>query len=370
MLKLYEQYYTNPNESNLIKLWDQIKEFNDFDCWEPISLQIKEIRDYYNYDVESSQLNTNGSVPGGLRSYTFGANFNKWLDRIERYLRTCGGLPGIVIHLNDSNDVGKTIQDAKELRINNREKNVDCSLTCSILHLNHMVRLNNLLKNEVGNIFLMSYPLTWLRCSFNDYMTTFVFNNVHNLRLVNADYECWVKTKFREKYFINDQMIDWFTGLNFYTCYFGNKHTLPIFCQSNEGCTYLLNQTVKGFQKCDDHFVINNTFRCKCGKTAINLSFIAHQFNHLHFDRQIIDRLHASYLNLQFVEHDDKLHILYVIDRHNEFDVRADKEEIEKTANRPCFFHKNKVLRVGAKNYSFWKETRESLDLLDFNQFY
>lgn len=143
----------------------------------------------------------------------------------------------------------------------------------------------------------------------------FMIENSKRINLINTGITAFFKKNrlIEAGVHINDNMIDWYSGLNFYTCRHNNKHVLPMFFMNDRVSTNLLNLSRRGEMVIkSDHFEIEPILACQCGKRAYNLSFIPHirvtpTIDNLTFYRpDLAEMLIGSYCNMQFIQTAEK----------------------------------------------------------------
>lgn len=344
LLLAYEDYYLKPDTYNLEQLCYCITNFADFKDYPALAQAIFKLRERLKKRLSftSSYISTTGSSTGTYRDYKVGPNFNAIRIPIERYLRS--PLNHRIFYLSPFGLPGSIIAPLGEIK----QENDSIDYIINFVFPN----LSSLPPHQPASF--AATPLTWLLFSTNPEFDTLINGN-----LVNMDWELFVKDDFHQKHqYINDQMIDWYTGLNFYTCPAGYKHTLPIFCQNGDGCTNLLNMSVEeGMQACDDHFAITGVRDCACGKQSLVFEFRSHAKNYLDLDRGILNKLKCRYTNWQVLEVEGKVKKFFYITK-DDFDM-IDKPVIEAYLNSDVIFCPDSSFLVGRKSYSFWKVTSE-----------
>lgn len=139
--------------------------------------------------------------------------------------------------------------------------------------------------------------------------------------------------------FVNDTMINWKSGLNFYTCLANKKHFFPLFYWKGTRYYNLLNLWDRRGIEIDDLFQAKKeAVICDCGKPRIEFNFIPHYRNYPKTInckklQEIIESAEEHYFNYQFVEINDRVSCLK---------TKLDDQE-------GYFF------KVGAKRPAFWR---------------
>jgi len=343
LIHFFESYYLNPFE-NQKKLMNAIFEydFSNLDELEEISLLKKK---YLCNSVKATQLESNGSSKTN-KFYKFHPLFPVWRECIENKLRGHNTIQLVAPH---SGCVPKIIV-----------YDIFCSSIDYLCYLS-IERSDNGLKefieivrskSETGIINLSGMSDVWFRASMGadtiEYLLECGINSI-----INFDWELFVKSEFKHKFQINDQMIDWKTGLNFYTCKFGKKHFLPIFHIIENKISNLLNLYFDS-EVCTDYFkIIGERRKCSCGKFYYLFDFKSHYKNYLDIDRNIINKLQSRYLGLQFIQIKDILYVLHSPINDNTLDINILKEEL---SDYKLVFLKDHSCWVGRKIFNFWKD--------------
>jgi hypothetical protein len=141
-------------------------------------------------------------------------------------------------------------------------------------------------------------------------------------------------------FYINDNMVDWKTGLNFYHCPYQVRHFLPIFAVGDDNYVYnLLNLSGERFPA-DDIFKIGTEIKhCLCGRNYLDVEFFPHYMYAIvsklgyFYDLQLPDQLVDQYKNLQFIKNGNQIDVLYV-NRTHTFLNKADEAKIVSTLQK------------------------------------
>lgn len=176
----------------------------------------------------------------------------------------------------------------------------------------------------------------------------------------NTDVPCFVNTEklIKHDIHLNDQMIDWKSGINFYTCIFGQKHFLPIFNIRNKKYKNLLN--CSDFVSSQDDFIKIDTKRikCDCGIFRCNFKFVPHYKNFIDgFDYEEILNLRNKLISktrwIQFIQVQKKIHVFYETNQQEKL-KKEDIDLIDEIFNKPRYI-KGKYFKIGFKIPCFWK---------------
>lgn len=169
---------------------------------------------------------------------------------------------------------------------------------------------------------------------------------------------------FRQKHLdilINNNMINWKTGVNFYTCEKGHLHFLPIFILHKEYGINLLNMANKRLYINDDIFSYDpNPIICECEKTKLNSKFITHNNNNFRYQLDLIEDLKDHYANLQFVREDDKTKVYYTTKTNTI--SKHDQELINSKFGKVEFIGGIRLLTGLGKYYPFWESSSRTIE--------
>ncbi len=229
-------------------------------------------------------------------------------------------------------------------------------------------------KKTNGPIALMSRPNTFLYLFSSPLFSAFLIKNKELISsIISSDWDAFFKQKHlkQEGIHINDNMISWQTGLNFYTCKQGEKHFLPIFHTEGGKTCNLLNLTTNKSVNDDDKFYFTGpTIKCECGLFRTPFKFTAHWRYSLSESivedfMAVPEQLQDRYINLQFVRNEQTLDVLFV--KNNRLDISNHDgnciKELAEKHDLQVSFHPNKELTRGAKKPIFWHSEKEFKDV-------
>lgn len=325
LIKLYSTYYAVPSLTNLRKLYMGIISYN-FKDYNLFLSEMEKIEPSKTNDFTTLFTNT-GSV------YEIGPNPYDILKLIENYLQ--------YKHLSS--------YDKKLIY-------VDDAILTNVQQ--------PILKTGATDGFVTSKLQTFkeeLKAFSKDKLIigkAYAINQIQDVAamLINVNVPCFIK---QTGIYINDQMINWKTGLNFWTCINGHKHFLPIFIKRDSYYLNLLNfNRIK--QPIDDHFEIKSEFvKCECGKFRCSYYFIPHVnnfFTDQNYDELInlANKLVTPFRFVQFVEIEGQINLFYTTDKSVTIDPN-DVEIIKNQFNKPVQLMKNQCFQVGAKLPAFWR---------------
>lgn len=134
------------------------------------------------------------------------------------------------------------------------------------------------ISDKFGPVNLCALPCVWLGLTCNpDFCYLSSENSAKINAFVNTDSTpCFRRPSCR----VRDQMVDWGSGVNFYTCESGKRHFLPMFfAPSSDRACNLLNLK-RSSRNCDDLVGLGQQSEdCSCGQPRINMDFIPHRKN-------------------------------------------------------------------------------------------
>lgn len=316
LCRSYEKYYQNPRYWGK-QLWQDILEYDycDYDefCNDILSLR----RSIESGHKDCLMLKTGGSL-GTRREYAFGPQPHSWLSNVEKRLKfpfrtenvksfwITGGFPNWrkypAIHKE------QPFGPYTNAILQNETMMQDC------------IRLYENIIEEFGLVHLVARPEKFLFLLSHQEFVERVLNKLGSkiVSLINTDGPPFFNSKVLSQYniFFNDQMINWETGVNFYTCRNGHKHFLPIFVYHQYQSTNLLNLCNTSMVETDDFVSIEPTIiKCQCGVNRLRIDFIGHCKNcpvingNAFIDLSIAESLTSNAINLQFVQNENVINI-------------------------------------------------------------
>lgn len=214
-------------------------------------------------------------------------------------------------------------------------------------------------KNLCNKTYIHGYPNTLHQLASNK---KFIKKNRHNIiGFINTDCPAFInKSILSENYIhLNDQMIDWTSGINFYTCKLNYKHFLPIFVKTSNGYKNLLNLSQSMYTN-DDFFSINeNPILCSCGKYRCQFEFVPHKNNYLCYNNNYEQLL--SYANVlsqdirvfQIIQNKDIFNIF--VKTNNKKELSKDIISFFENKFKSVIWNFDKSFRIGFKYPAFWK---------------
>ena len=360
----YARYLERQDDKSIDDLFGRMLsyDFADYDA------DMIEIADMHRISAtcgeEATLLYTNGSSGGAPKQYEFGPRFGRWAGHIEPFLRALHCGPCIMLCCRIGN--GRPPKRLTFAEVENNKRHYDAS--GNLLDRWQLRELFDHVKDihgRRGKVILSAFPDVWNMLLSNPLFNNLCEENRDRIAFfVNSDFEMLFGS---EKFLVRDQMINWSSGLNFYTCEAGVKHFLPIFHKNEEGCTNILNALAK--RDDSDSVALGARKKCECGRHFMKMDIVFHKKNAiLGIDGTPVDfsPLRASLKG-----------------RYAAFQIHQDENEKVKVFMTPIgvtnkrdleiigsFFSGfemsmefNRYFEVGSKRYCFWRssqvETRE-----------
>lgn len=307
----YFAYQENFTEHDL--LYHQIVNCQDI---RPVanSAKLKEAYSYYqntNYTEEfKRECNSSGST-GPIRPYFLCCDhkFNAKLERFNKTQSLQTKLVRVLPHF-----ITKNGRPGSNITYKDTKNNIYSYLTHINTHdIDQTIDAFKAIPED--RLAIWAQPCFWLYCNsfkkFQDYLIK------SKITIVSSDYTSFFKKKrlLSNDVHVNDCMIDYSTGANFYTCKYGGTHIMPIYCYSNKSSFNLFNLYKNNYLKSSgDKFKIHQTAKCKCGITAYVIDFAPHEkyLNRFYnIKNEISESLRGNYFTFQIVNHGAKLSCFY-----------------------------------------------------------
>ena len=298
-------------------------------------------------------LSTNGSTRVGRNAYGFGPYGKYWVCNIERFLKGNQIAHTITIdsHLHSSH--------LMSIPQHSVTPNYALSKSCLSIDLKDSVVFSQVILqaySRYGRINLLTTPNVALYLLTNKlYAALIDYHNahIHSIITINTD-------PFYPRHKIMcDQMINWQTGLNYYTCQHGGTHILPLFTNDLRNALNAYANKALAPPLCDDLFCLKKIKYCRCGKMAYELKYIPHIHNQIKKDGVIIrpfeiaNKLISCYYSLQFEQNNNDITVHYVTKDNNSQDLEMIYEHF-KQYNFNVILSKNTIFKVGQKLPAFW----------------
>lgn len=351
--KLYENYYREQSPESIDELFFGLLDYDHSGYFRDMKEILRISRDSKKLEA-STKLHSNGST-GGDNEYLFSPHFHHWASRLEPFLRNMEDGKTIFLYCRIGNGTPPRKLYISEARGNKKhyETNANFLDDRQILELFDFV---DRLHEEFGKVNFSSFPDIWNMLFSNPLFNQMCLNRKNKIGcFVNSDFEMFFGT---DDFWVRDQMINWRSGLNFFTCPFGKKHFLPTFIE-DEGCSSLINAMGEKDDS-DEISMFEKATMCECGKSHIPLEILFHKDNSiLGPDGKPIDftplkrSLSGRYATIQFHQNNDGDVKVFLTPTG---DIGEDTDKIK------CFFsglktefRLNRYFEVGSKRYCFWK---------------
>jgi hypothetical protein len=337
----YKKYYQHGNN------WqDLLNEIINYDFSDFESFNNEEFEINYTLKPETDlKILTNNRNP-----YFFGP-VRVLLD-IENYIRYdhLGINVQSAIFVEDS-----IIHNPMRKKIFFRDHRADTFIVENI-HKNAEILIETIHKMAPSKFFITGNPHSLDQIIKHKYLLDSLKSKVCGL--VNLNCPAFVNKRIcaSKKVYFNDQMINWRSGLNFFTCSHGHFHFLPIFKVTPEGIINLLNTSCYYCDPSDYFTVDNKVVLCECGRNKLNFDFISHKnnfFDNLNYLElmKLSNYIYTNHRLIQFVQKNNELSIL--------LDQSLTNSEIKIICNffktNKIKLYKNQYNRVGSKYPCFWK---------------
>jgi len=298
LVKKFTEYYSIQSRESVRELLDVIINYDFKNYKEEIEKihQIWKLKNISTNDVRV--LKSNGSV-GKNNIYVFAPLFEDWVIGIENFLRKSDFFNIAIVEYNDFFSIPANKRWHHEIGAN---------FKCDLKKVFDVIDSKIEVYDEISLTILpdLLFPL-----STNSDFTGFLSSRKKHIKFINnSDMSIFNRNIDIP---INDQMINWKSGHNFYCCEFGTKHFLPIFYQ---GCN-LLNILRQRKDLSDKFIVSDNLKMCNCGKNFYEFDFVSHFDNQITANNRIVDfsqlpnQLNGNYFNLQFLQEKDLIKVFY-----------------------------------------------------------
>lgn len=324
MLQEYKQYCSNPTYSRAKDLWQSILAYDHTEDQN----ELIEVRTHYaaRPHLTDIYLASNGTI-GEIRHYPFGPHANFWLTQIEDHVkyrhssRYVGIHPSLLVHPRECHFSKAIGQQDSVIPIE--------YLVTAPLHQQGSIEFIIDKLDKIGPFALSTTPNNWLyllkQTTFRQFLRSSQMTSA-----MSTGWEAFYRSPPAGVHF-NDNMVNWTTGMNFYTCQHGVKHFLPTFALVPDGIINLLNLAQPAVCPIDDYMTVyNQVLECACGRRFQKFNLIPRVDHNIRspdgqilYDLSLADKLKSSYLNLQFVQVGLRIHVYY-----SSADIEPDRETI------------------------------------------
>lgn len=294
----YRRYIEKPTIEAFLLFFESIKEQcpNDYEgfsteCWN-ILKRAKA------HQEGALTLKSNGSTKDPTR-YTFAPHAPTVLTVIEMFLRNRAQKPRPCVYMKSMGAPMQPVMMSPGSTNLGMGRFVKIALVYpSDKQIEQLEQELAQVMNEFGAITLVARPEVYLGLSKSSFVK---FVEKNPVRLTSCDTPAYYEEAFENP--INDQMVEWRTGLNFWTCSYGCRHTLPIFARVDKKTVHLLN-IPKQPRPCDDNYQVVLS-SCPCGWPLELTGFVSHYRHRTEVALPDPGRLQGRYLNIQLLEDGD-----------------------------------------------------------------
>lgn len=347
LVYLYHKYVTKPCIEDFVAFFGAVVESKD-----DVSEQLME--HYFNavpvYDNEHKHLISNGtsSMRDEDREYWFGPLFNPVRKIVEKFLRTRSLDPYIKFVVTTN------FPTSKEELVEPGRMRVDIS------DPNYGYRLIETIESQKVNgtcFCFYSFPSNIHSIGYMPYLLDYL-SKQENFIITSSNREAFFNNDpFSNKgIVINDHMVNWRSGVSFYTCKHGKKHALRNLYGIRNGRYHnLMNINCKEGTPIDD-LIEFSPEKCTCGRSFLIKSLIPHyEFCPVRddgsyvYDLSLAGKILQQWYTIQFLG-DGKY-----LDCHYTSEDELNKDFLESQLQTKINLVPNSSFIVGAnKGFVFW----------------
>jgi hypothetical protein len=299
MFDCFYKYYNDQSLENAQELLDFISVSEDVG-------QIFDV-DLFNYEVEIKNprnigyLLSSGTLGDRQRYPIYHRSF--WVYNIERLNKNPES--HILVQAEDNFDFrfGHYVSNKCFVHINSGIYNYSSSFSPEYVDW-----IIDRYKSIQSHFIIYAFPCVFLR-----YLEQFR-SKLTNFHVLSSGYDAFFKS---HGVYVNDCVIDWQTGLNFYTCKHNKRHFLPIFSIRDGYIRNLINICSRPIPISDLFTITGSAENCPCGKKYIPFTYIPHikaaitKNDQYYYDLSLINYLESDYYSIQFIQNNDEILILY-----------------------------------------------------------
>jgi hypothetical protein len=316
MINAYKKYAFSRTASTAEQLWDAVLHY-DFANYPSDQQVLKEIWDRAPLDISSHYLKSNGTTGGIPTSYAVGPLLTFWLERVEWFIKfgvRRGSTRPYVVYLQEAFPhlmVNKPSFGVKDGVMQDAFLSLD--FTQPELSLPLLEKSLKQCHEQYGKFMLLGQPSKYLHLLTHPEFASLMTENSDKFTMISSDWE----PLFPKRFWFNNQMINWVTMANFYTCRHNTLHSLPLFLKTDTALINLLNFATKRENRIDDLVSFGERRLCQCGKWYLPFKMVPHvsyavgQNGEYHHNTDLADSLKSAYYMLQFVQVGNKLDVLY-----------------------------------------------------------
>lgn len=340
----YERYYRNPNVSNAHKLLDAILTEDYNPGWHQELIELHKF--YLSNNHSTVKLLTSGTTSGVRTNYQFGPNPEFWIKSLETFTKF---------------DRSKlTVIRTRHFDVSSRTDQCYISREGSCWFYNAFIIINRfsprtveMLCSVLDNVdgVLLANPNVWLYLTNSPLFVDYIISNRDRLSIASTNWEAFFKRDHLVKagVLVNDTMINWYEGINFYTCKYGNPHSLPTFAINGDNVVNLLNLAGEPVALSD---LVRVGGICQCGRKIV--SVIPHYRRQPKvggryiYNTKMVESLRSAFYNLQFIS-SNRLNLFYSAESLVESDF-----DIIRSYVGDFWARSNSSWKIGDKHLSFY----------------
>lgn len=282
----------------------------DIDIFSLRELHLNELRESNNSILTTSGTGSLNTGLAGRRNYRFGPHFEWWKSVIwrRRYLPLGERRIFRLIVDFEKTDLPRLVPSMSTLHKD--------TILSGRLTENHAAEIVTILRagsiSNDSHATLVAEPDHFLFLSTSSHFITFCqlaelqFNIVSHLWEPFFDHSAFGTH-------VSDVMMDWSTGVNFYTCSAGFYHSMPL--TANGQNLLNLNSLPEGWSGPSDLFAPLGIIPCTCGKSRLDFNFHAHAECNISRERghslALATKLVTPLQSIQFHQNGDTITIFY-----------------------------------------------------------
>ena len=273
LVRYYREYYREQTPSAFDDLFRCMLDY-DFSSYHEDMRRVFAMHSQAKCMGDTCILTSGGSSNGSRTHYFFGPNFHEVKFSLEGFLRMSENKT-LLIAKSEGLNTPRLFEEPNppqyDLQVVGDWAMAD--------HIEFLFDTVEALYSDFGPINLCALPCLWLGLTCDPRFVERTSLNSHKINaLVNTDnIACFRGVSCP----VRDQMFDWRSGVNFYTCGRGRRHFLPVFlCSSPSSCHSLINMK-RTSGRCDDVVSIDlSPAGCPCGLPSAFMEFVPHERNY------------------------------------------------------------------------------------------
>lgn len=362
LLDMYSQYYRLRNEQSLEYLLEHIF-YHDFSEYEQEIRRIQEARASFVGRYDHSRMSTNGST-GTATPYNFGPNAEMCVDRLERKLRMRNHKTISLYSVYFGSSFARPFSIMKIDGAQERQRDFDVVGDWRVRnHMDKLIRFLDDCYERWGPLNISSLPHIWVCLTTCPQFQSWVSESKRKINaFVNSDCEPLFKDL---GVYMRDQMVDWRSGINFYTCEKGHIHFFPIFYVDGEKCSNLLNLSSDHCQH-DDSVLVGARVLCECGIYRATMKIETHFKNKIVGEdgkpvefKGICDLMEGWFHSFQIhQDYSEKIRIFYESENSADRDIERIIGFLKAKGLKKVEVKKSIYTQNGRKRHPFWRSER------------